>query len=191
VARAAATFTATDGDIAEVVRTIVTSEEFFDDANFRAKVKSPYEYVVSMRRALGLGLDATAGSALLVVQMNQPLWGRETPDGWPESGSEWMNSGALFNRIMLASRVANGEVPAMSPDSSATWRALYEKEFPQQVDAVVQHVFGGRVSGETLDALRSVGLPPSPGGSSDSRTGRERMLQLLTMAFSVPEFQRR
>jgi uncharacterized protein (DUF1800 family) len=191
IQRAAATFTDTDGDIAQVVRTIITSDEFSDEANFRAKVKSPYEFVLSMRRALDLNMDASTGSAQLMIQMNQPLWGKETPDGWPESGSEWMNSGALFNRLNLASRVAHGDVPAMSPDSSATWRALYEKEFPEQLDAVVQHVFGGRVGSGTLEALRSIGTAQATGGQRDASTGRERMMQLLEMAFSVPEFQRR
>src|SRR4051812_9131210 len=41
VNRAAETFVRTDGDIAKVVRTIVTSPEFFSRAAFRAKVKTP------------------------------------------------------------------------------------------------------------------------------------------------------
>src|SRR5262249_23534825 len=53
VQRAADTFMSTDGDIAQVVRAIVTSPEFFSHSAFRAKVKTPFEYVVSVRRALG------------------------------------------------------------------------------------------------------------------------------------------
>ena len=49
-ARASAT---TDGDIREVVRTIVTSPEFFAPDAYRAKVKTPFEFVVSAVRATG------------------------------------------------------------------------------------------------------------------------------------------
>ena len=45
----------TDGDIREVVRAIVTSPEFFSRAAFRAKVKTPFEVVVSALRAMDAG----------------------------------------------------------------------------------------------------------------------------------------
>jgi uncharacterized protein (DUF1800 family) len=53
VDKAAQTFTRTQGDLREVVRTIVTSPEFFSAAAYRAKIKSPFEYAVSAVRALG------------------------------------------------------------------------------------------------------------------------------------------
>jgi uncharacterized protein (DUF1800 family) len=40
--RAAATFTKTDGDIRDVVRTILNSPEFFAASAYRAQVKSPF-----------------------------------------------------------------------------------------------------------------------------------------------------
>src|SRR5439155_462013 len=67
VERAAATFARTDGDIAEVVRTIVTSPEFFSRAAFRAKVKTPFELVVSARRALDAPADTTPTTARLIA----------------------------------------------------------------------------------------------------------------------------
>ena len=57
VERAAATFARTDGDIREVVRTIVTSPEFLSPDVYRAKVKSPLELVLSIRRALAAPPD--------------------------------------------------------------------------------------------------------------------------------------
>ena len=68
VERAAQVFLKTDGDIREVVRTIVTSPEFFSRAAYRAKVKSPFELVASALRALGAEPDATPRSAQVVTQ---------------------------------------------------------------------------------------------------------------------------
>ena len=57
VDRAAATFRETDGDIREVVRTIVTSPEFFAPEHRQAKVKTPFEFVVSAVRASGAEVE--------------------------------------------------------------------------------------------------------------------------------------
>ncbi len=51
VERAAKTFRKTSGDLREVMRTILTSREFADAAAFRAKTKSPFEFVASVLRA--------------------------------------------------------------------------------------------------------------------------------------------
>ena len=86
VERAAATFTRTDGDIREVVRTILTSPEFFSHAAYRAKVKSPFEVVVSALRALGAEPDTTLRTAQMIAPLGEPIFGHQAPNGWPETG---------------------------------------------------------------------------------------------------------
>src|SRR5688572_24816726 len=51
VARVAARFTATSGDLREVVRAVVTSPEFFAAQHRGAKAKTPLEFVASAVRA--------------------------------------------------------------------------------------------------------------------------------------------
>ncbi len=84
VDRAAETFTRTGGDIREVVRTIVTSQEFFAPRAYRAKVKSPFELVVSALRAMNATPDMTPRSAQVVARLGQPLFRHQAPNGWPE-----------------------------------------------------------------------------------------------------------
>ena len=60
VDRAARRFRETDGDIREVVRTIVTSPEFFSAEAYRAKVKTPLEFVVCAVRATGTEIEQRA-----------------------------------------------------------------------------------------------------------------------------------
>jgi uncharacterized protein (DUF1800 family) len=50
----------TDGDLREVVRTIVTSPEFFSRAAYKQKIKSPFEFAVSSVRALGGTIEPAA-----------------------------------------------------------------------------------------------------------------------------------
>ena len=53
VDRAAKMFLDTKGDLREVTRVIITSPEFFAADAYRAKVKTPFEFVVSAARAAG------------------------------------------------------------------------------------------------------------------------------------------
>ena len=99
VERAAATYRSTDGDLRAVVRTIVTSPEFFSRASYRAKVKSPLELVASALRAAGVPADTTPRAARAVAQLGQPIYGHQTPEGWPERSGEWLSAGAVADRV--------------------------------------------------------------------------------------------
>lgn len=52
VERVAQVFLKTNGDLRQVTRAIVTSPEFLAPQNYRAKIKSPFEYSISAARAL-------------------------------------------------------------------------------------------------------------------------------------------
>ena len=114
VARATATFRNTQGDIRAVVRTIVTSPEFFASASYRAKVKSPFELVASTMRAMNAQPDATPRSSQLVSRLGQPIFGHQAPNGYPETGEAWMNTGAILNRINFGLAAASGRVPGIT-----------------------------------------------------------------------------
>lgn len=115
VDRAAATFMRTDGDIREVVRTIVTSPEFFSRAAYRSKVKSPFEVVVSALRALGAQPDGTGRTAQVIATLGEPIYGHQAPNGWPETGDQWMNTGAILERINFGVAIAAGKIPGVPP----------------------------------------------------------------------------
>ena len=153
VERAAQTFLRTDGDIREVVRTIVTSPEFFSNAAYRAKVKTPFEVVASGLRALDAMPDTTPRLAGLVALLGQPEFGRQTPDGWPDRGDAWMNTGAILNRINFGLLLASGRLPGAPfyrwPYADSLRRAPHE----QQVDGVINAILGGEVSPVTRDVL--------------------------------------
>lgn len=153
VARAAATFTRTDGDITETLRTIVTSPEFFAASTYRAKVKSPFELVVSTLRVMDAKPDASPRSTQLVSRLGQPIFGHQAPNGYPETGDAWMNTGAILNRINFGLAVAAGRVPGVRiADWPATSR-LASLDRTAQVDGVIHELLGGSVSNDTRQVL--------------------------------------
>ena len=113
VDRCSREFRRSDGDIGVTLRCIVTSPEFFSKGAYRSKVKTPFELVASALRATGATPDGTPRSAQTVARLGQPIFGRQTPDGWPDRAEEWMNAGAMVNRVNFGLALAAGRVPGI------------------------------------------------------------------------------
>jgi uncharacterized protein (DUF1800 family) len=170
VDRATATFRRTDGDLREVMRTIITSPEFFSTAAYRAKVKSPFELVVSALRIMNAGPDSTPRTTQLVSRLGEPLFGHQAPNGYPETGDAWMNTGSILNRINFGLAVASGRVPGVK---LANWPAaptLTALPREAQVDGVIREILGGSASTDTRQVLLTGTNPflQSKGTGADS-----------------------
>jgi uncharacterized protein (DUF1800 family) len=155
VDRCSNTFSKSDGDIRETLRCIITSPEFFSRSAYRAKVKTPFEVVASGLRALNAQPDTTPRTAQIVARLGQPIFGRQTPDGWPDRGDAWMNTGAILNRINFGLSLAAGQVPGARLASWPQYDAVRSLPRAQQVDSVVKMMLGGQVSSETRQVLMS------------------------------------
>ena len=189
VDRAAETFRSTDGDLREVVRTIVTSPEFFSHAAYRSKVKSPFEVVVSALRALGAEPDATPRTAAVIGTLGQPIYGHQAPNGWPETGSEWMNTGAILGRINFGLAVAASRVPGATATGWPGADQLRDASLEEQVDGVIGALLGGAVSTETRAVLMTGENPLlKSAGQLPVLTG---LPLIVGLAIGSPEFQRR
>jgi uncharacterized protein (DUF1800 family) len=109
VDRAAARFRDTGGNLREVTRTILTSPEFLSPAAYHAKVKTPFELVVSALRATA----AEVADARLVVrgvqQLGMPLYMCQPPTGYKDAADAWVNTGALVGRLNYALKLAGGD----------------------------------------------------------------------------------
>src|SRR5688500_18675955 len=155
VDRAAAVFLRTDGDIREVVRTVITSPEFFSQQAFRSKVKSPFEVVVSAMRALNAQPDSTARTAQVIAALGQPVFGHQAPNGWPETGESWMNTGAILNRINFGMAAAAGRLPGINVRRLPALDSVRTAPRDKQVDVVVSNLLNGIVSPDTRAVLVS------------------------------------
>jgi uncharacterized protein (DUF1800 family) len=170
VDRAAARFRETDGDIREVVRTIITSPEFFAaDAN-RAKVKSPFEFVVSAVRATGADVVNAMPLVQAVDQLGMPLYRCQPPTGYADRADAWVNTGALLNRMNFAVSLTSARGRGIRP-SGATLNA--------DVTAVRDTLIDGVLAGEVSEATRStVARATEP-------------QQAVALLLGSPEFQKR
>ena len=106
--RAATVFTKTKGDLREVVRTIVTSPEFFAAEAVRAKVKTPFEFVVSAARATGATIANAQPLVVAMRNLGMPLYGCQPPTGYSMTADAWVNTGSLLNRMNFAVQLTTG-----------------------------------------------------------------------------------
>ncbi|HEX9607126.1 MAG TPA: DUF1800 domain-containing protein [Gemmatimonadaceae bacterium] len=155
VDHAAQVYLRTDGDIREVLRSIITSPEFFSQQAFRSKVKSPFEVVVSALRALNAAPDATPRTAQVIAYLGEPIYGHQAPNGWPETGESWMNTGAILNRINFGIAAAAGRLPGVDIRALPALDTIGSAPRDKQVDAVVATILNGMVSPDTRAVLVS------------------------------------
>ncbi|HXB68618.1 MAG TPA: DUF1800 domain-containing protein [Candidatus Acidoferrales bacterium] len=114
VNRMAQTFLKTDGDLRAVMQTMFGSREFWSEGAYRAKLKSPFEMVVSAVRALAGDVDYGFPLVNQVAQLGQPLYRKQEPTGYSNSSQEWLNSGGLLARMNFALQLADNRVPGVN-----------------------------------------------------------------------------
>ena len=110
VDRMAKTWVHSDGDIRQVLRSMLTSPEFWSRAAYRAKVKTPEEFVLSAVRATGGEVERPAAVLNAMGQLGMPFYGCQTPNGYSWAAGAWVNSGDLLNRINLALALAGNRL---------------------------------------------------------------------------------
>jgi uncharacterized protein (DUF1800 family) len=186
VDRCSAVFTRTDGDIRSTLGCVITGPEFFSRAAYRAKVKTPFQVVASAMRALDAMPDQTPRSVQTVAQLGQPIFGHQTPEGWPDRAESWMNSGAILNRINFGLQMASSRVPGVTFGRVAEIDELRGATREAQVDGIVKLFFGGQVSTDTRQVLQSGENPLSAG-----KNQLGGLQQIVGLALGAPEFQRR
>ena len=104
----ARTFTRTDGDIREMLRMIIRSPEFAESE--QAKVKTPFEFVISAVRALDANVSNPGVLARFLQRMGQPLYLAIPPTGYSDEATDWMSSGTLMLRLNFVSQIAAGRM---------------------------------------------------------------------------------
>src|SRR4051812_29599295 len=106
------------------MRTILTSPEFLGADAYRAKIKTPFEFVVSAVRATGLDVEDARPLVQAVRQLGMPLYMCQPPTGYADRADAWVNTGALLNRMNFALQLVSGRMRAVRPGSGAVGGAL-------------------------------------------------------------------
>ena len=124
----AKTFQKTHGDIADVLETMFKSREF--EASLGGKFKDPMHFVISTVRLAydGKPLVNTHPIVNWLNALGEPLFGRQTPDGFPLTENGWASSGQISRRFEIARAIGSGNGGLFDPEDGT---AATTTGFPQ------------------------------------------------------------
>lgn len=148
VNRVADAFHNSKGDIKTTLRALFTDREFFAPENYRAKIKTPFEVVASAIRAVGADTNGLQVQAML-AKMGEPLYGYIAPTGYPDMAEDWVNTGALLERINFAVALASNRIPGTRVNLS-NYKAANKQEI---LDRAIADIMDGEVSANTKTSL--------------------------------------
>ena len=110
----AKTYLSSDGDISAVLKTLFHSPEFWSTSTYRAKVKTPLEFVVSAARASNANIENLRPIENNLRQMGMPTYGAIPPTGYKWDAADWVSTGALVDRMNFALNLAAGRLPGIT-----------------------------------------------------------------------------
>lgn len=183
VDRAAETFLSTDGNLAEVVKAIVGSPEFWTDAFAPVKPKTPFEFVISALRAADAEVTNARGVLAALAAMGQPLYSCIPPTGYSNRGSDWRNPSSQLARMNFGLDLAAGAVAGAAVDARAAVREAggNAEEAKSAAASLSADLFGRGLTAETTDALSRVAPAGRPSVAA----------RVLGLALASPEMQAR
>jgi uncharacterized protein (DUF1800 family) len=193
VDRLSTVFLASNGNIGEVMRFLVQSPEFWSVTAYRAKIKTPEDFVISAVRAGGIDVQDAGVVVKAIGDLGQPLYGRQTPDGYSMLSAPWVNSGALLERMNFSLALAGNR---LSKGVTADWLGqlgpapLLPEEQERQMENLLLH---GRVSEKTRDLiLQQLTSGPTAKPVAMGQPPADRQAALTAgLLFGSPDFQRR
>jgi uncharacterized protein (DUF1800 family) len=192
VARMAATFKSSDGDIRAVMRTMIYSPEFWTRDAYRAKIKTPFEFVASTVRALGTDVDTPMPLVQWVARIGEPLYLCQPPTGYADKAESWVNAGALLNRLNFSLALAGNKVRGSRSDTAALLGLNSSADSKQVLDRVVELFLSGEAAPNTVATLqKQLDDPQLVKAKLDDPVKQVDLAIVTGLVLGAPEFQRR
>jgi uncharacterized protein (DUF1800 family) len=146
----AQTFRHTDGDIAAVLKTMFTSPEF--NRSLGHKFKDPVHYAISAVRLAYDGKPILNANPLInwLNRMGEPLYGRQTPDGYPLNETAWASAGQMATRFEIARAIGSGAAGLFKTEGE---KPVERPAFPQLANSLYYSAISRTLSKTTKGAL--------------------------------------
>src|SRR3989454_1662065 len=192
VNRMAETFKSSDGDIRAVLKTMIWSPEFWSRDAYRAKIKTPFELVVSAARATGSDVDTPLPLVQWVGRIGQPLYQCQPPTGYSDKAEAWVNTGALLNRLNFSLALAGNKMRGARTDVASLLGVDSSAEPKTALDRAVQVFLGGQAAPATVETLqKQLDNPQVLQAKLDDPRKQVDLGVVAGLVLGAPEFQRR
>jgi uncharacterized protein (DUF1800 family) len=158
VDRVADAFHKSHGDIKTTLRALFTDKEFFAPENYRAKIKTPFELAISSIRALGADTNGSPAMLAMLNKLGEVPYGYQAPTGYPDMAEDWVNTGALLERLNFAIAIASSRIPGTTVDLKGFQGSSKDQTLNKAIDIILN----GEVSDATKSTLKKQIEQPLP-----------------------------
>ena len=190
----AAVFTRTDGDLREVTRALFSSPRFYDAKVQRAKIKTPFELVASALRVTNSEIALTRATTQTLRTLGHLPYNEPAPTGFPASSEDWVNSGAMLNRMNFGLALAANRLDGVKVGDVGA-----EQGLPAMLQRLMPGVNTTRL--ETTIKTELAKPVEAPAQPDEQRMGarrnaanapvRNKNARALGLALGSPDFQRK
>jgi len=192
VDRMAKSFAESDGDIKTVMHTMIYSPEFWSRETYRAKIKTPFELVVSAARALGTDVDMPQPLVGWVGRIGEPIYQCQPPTGYADKADTWVNTGALLNRLNFSLALAGNKMRGSRTDVAALLGVETSGDAKAALERAVQVFLGRQVGPTTVETLeKQLDSPQVVQAKLDDPVKQVDLGVVAGLVLGAPEFQRR
>jgi uncharacterized protein (DUF1800 family) len=192
VDRMAQTFLKTDGNIREVLRTMIYSPEFWSRDAYHAKVKTPFELVASATRAVGAEVEVPLALVQWTSRIGQPLYQCEPPTGYSNKADAWVNTGSLLSRMNFSLALTSNRVRGAQTDIDAVFGGEMGVDPHATLNRAIQLILGGDATQETKDTLeKQMDDPQILQATLDDKVKQVNVAMIAGLVLGSPEFQRK
>jgi uncharacterized protein (DUF1800 family) len=130
------------------------SSEFWDERTYRAKVKTPLEFVASAMRATGAEIDDAQPLVGQLNRMGMPLYGAQPPTGYSMKAETWISSSALLNRMNFALALTSGKINGVKVDTAQLAGSVRQPpDATATLSTLEASLIAGGVSQQTHDSI--------------------------------------
>ncbi len=185
------TFLDKDGDIKQVLVTMVNAPEFWSKTSVREKIKSPFDLTISTVRALNAKVTQPYQLFNWINKMGERIYYYQAPTGFPDKANYWINTGSLLNRMNFGLAIASQRIPGVTfnlaalndnhePESAEAALAIYCKLLmpERNVDETVKRLtplINAPAISQKIDAAAGKATPP-PAQEQSSMMSDDNMM---------------
>jgi uncharacterized protein (DUF1800 family) len=192
VQRMAQTFQASDGDIRAVLHTMIYSPEFWSRDAYRAKVKTPFELVVSAARAIGADVNIPLPLVQWTNRIGEPLYACVPPTGYSTKAQDWVNTGALLNRLNYSLALASNRLRGTQSNVAGLLGTSDIDDPGAVLNRAIAVLLSDKASPETRQVLeKQLNDPQIVQASLDDPVRQVNAGVIAGLVLGAPEFQRR
>jgi len=195
---------------------LFSDKEFFAAENYRAKIKTPFELAVSSIRAIGGNTNGGPAMLAMLNKLGEVPYGYQAPTGYPDTAEDWVNTGALLERLNFAIAIASNRIPG----TRVELKGYDAKDRSKVLDKAIAEILDGDVSAATRATLhKQIDMPlpevkaassadddtvdvpnmrgPGQQGGQGNRqarllepSGNPEVFKVVSLVLGTPEFQR-